>query len=288
MPTATRSDVALVTGASSGFGLLAAVELARRGLRVFASMRDPTRAERLRAALDEASLAAEIMRLDVTRADHIEEAVSSIEEVAGGVDVLVNNAGYGLGGAVEDLSMDELREQFETNFFGLVALSKRVLPGMRERRRGRIINVSSIAGRVALPGVSAYCSSKFAVEGFSESMRHELLPFDVFVSLVEPGTFRTDIFERNRRIAARASDPSSAWAEMTRKISAIVDGRVERSTADPRDVARVIAEIATSARPRLRYLVGRDARTQRLLARLLPDRLWETAVGRVSGLSDMA
>lgn len=289
MPTtSTRPDVALVTGASSGFGLLAAVELARRGLRVFASMRDPARADRLRAALDEASLAAEVMQLDVTRGDHIEEAVSSIEQVAGGVDVLVNNAGYGLGGAVEDLSMEELREQFETNFFGLVALSKRVLPGMRERRRGRIINLSSIAGRVALPGVAAYCSSKFAVEGFSEAMRHELLPFEVYVSLVEPGTFRTDIFERNRRIAARASDPASAWAEMTRKISAIVDGRVEKSTADPRDVARVIAEIATAARPRLRYLVGRDARAQTLLARILPGRLWETAVGRVSGLSDLA
>jgi NAD(P)-dependent dehydrogenase (short-subunit alcohol dehydrogenase family) len=286
--SSTRPDVALVTGASSGFGLLAAVELARRGLRVFASMRDPARAERLRAGLDEARVAAEVIRLDVTRADQIEEAVSSIEEVAGGVDVLVNNAGYGLGGSVEDLSMEELREQFDTNFFGLVAVSKRVLPGMRERRRGRIINVSSIAGRVALPGVAAYCSSKFAVEGFSESMRHELLPFDVFVSLVEPGTFRTDIFDRNRRIAARASDPTSAWNEMTRKISAIVDGRVEKSTADPRDVALVIAEIATAARPRLRYLVGRDARAQKLLSRLLPARLWETAVGRVTGLSDMA
>ncbi len=285
--TSKRPDVALVTGASSGFGLLAAVELARRGLRVFASMREPARADRLRAALDEASLAAEVIRLDVTRADQIEEAVSSIEEVAGGVDVLVNNAGYGLGGSVEDITLDELREQFETNFFGLVGLTKRVLPGMRERRRGRLINVSSIAGRVALPGVAAYSASKFAVEGFSESMRHELLPFDVFVSLVEPGTFRTDIFERNRRIAARASDPNSAWAEMTRRISAIVDGRVEKSTADPRDVARVIAEIATAARPRLRYLVGRDARAHQLLSRILPDRLWESAVGRVTGLSDM-
>jgi len=282
-----RPDVALVTGASSGFGLLAAVELARRGLRVFGSMRDPARADRLRTALDEASLPAEIIRLDVTRPEHIEEAVSSIEEIAGGVDVLVNNAGYGLGGAVEDITLDELREQFETNFFGLVALTKRVLPGMRERRRGRIINVSSIAGRIAFPGVAAYSASKFAVEGFSESLRHELLPFDVYVALVEPGTFRTDIFDRNRRVAARSADPSSPWAEVTRKISAVVDGRVERSTADPRDVARVIAEIATAARPRLRHLVGRDARAQKLLARLLPDRLWESAVGRVTGLSDM-
>src|SRR5688572_3980715 len=282
-----RPDVALITGASSGFGLLTAVELARAGLRVFASMRDPSRDDRLRAALAEARVEAAVVQLDVTDPGSIMRAVEEVERAAGRIDVIVNNAGYGLGGAVEDLTMGELREQFETNFFGLVAVTKAVLPGMRERRHGRIINVSSVSGRVAFPGVAAYSASKFAVEGFSESMRHELLPFEVYVSLVEPGTFRTDIFDRNRRVAARASDPSSAWAEMTRKISAIVDGRVERSTADPRDVALVIAEIATAPRPRLRYLVGRDARAQKLLSRLLPDRLWETAVGRVTGLSDM-
>ena len=277
--------VALVTGASSGFGLLSSVELARRGFSVVATMRDLGRDDRLRAAAAEARVSLEIAELDVTRADSIARAVADVEARAGRVDVLVNNAGYGIGGSVEDLSLVELREQFETNFFGLVALTKAVLPGMRERRHGRIVNVSSVNGRVAVPGLGAYCASKFAVEGFSESLRHELLPFDVYVALVEPGTFRTDIFDRNRRMAERARDPGSPWYEISRRMEALVDRQVERSTADPRQVARAVADLATAARPRLRTLVGRDARAGSLLARLLPDRLWETAVGRATGLA---
>jgi short-subunit dehydrogenase len=279
------AGVALVTGASSGFGLLTSVELARRGLSVFASMRDLSRADRLRAAAGEAGVRVEVLELDVTRADAVARAAAEVERAAGRIDVLVNNAGFGLGGAVEDLSLVELREQFETNFFGLVALTKAVLPGMRERRHGRIINLSSVGGRVAVPGLSAYCASKFAVEGFSESLRHELLPFQVFVSLVEPGTFRTDIFDRNRRVADRARDPGSPWYAFTRRMERMVDHRVEKSTADPRQVALLIADIAGSARPRLRYLVGRDARAESLLARVLPARLWESAVGRFTGLA---
>ncbi|MPY89096.1 MAG: SDR family oxidoreductase [Luteitalea sp.] len=288
-PAPSRAaDVALVTGASSGFGLLISVELARRGLRVYASMRDLGRADRLRAAADQAGVRLELVELDVTRADSIERAAAEVKGAAGRIDVLVNNAGYGIGGAVEDLSMAELREQFETNFFGLVALTKVVLPGMRERRRGRIVNLSSIGGRIATPGLAAYNASKFAVEGFSEALRHELRPFQVFVSLVEPGMFRTDIFDRNRRLAARAHDPGSPWFEATRRLEKVVDRRVEKSTADPRRVAMVVAAIAKDPRPRLRYLVGRDARAQSLLARLLPARLWESAIGRATGMASQS
>ena len=281
------ADVALITGASSGFGLLTAVELARRGLRVFASMRDPSRADRLRAALAEARVEATVIQLDVTDPASIDRAVAEVERAAGRVDVLVNNAGYGLGGAVEDLAMDELRAQFETNFFGLVATTKAVLPGMRERRHGRIINVSSVSGRVAFPGMAAYSSSKFAVEGFSESLRHELLPFGIYVVLIEPGTFRTDIFDRNRRVAARSQDPGSPWAEVTRRMTELVDRRVERSTADPREVALAIADAVASPRPRLRQLVGSGGRATALARSVVPSRLWETAVGRVTGLAKM-
>ncbi len=284
-PPPRSGNVALVTGASSGFGLLTSIELARRGFSVYASMRALARADRLRAAADQAGVAIEIVELDVARADSVDRVASEVERAAGRIDVLVNNAGFGFGGAVEDLSMEELREQFETNFFGLVALTKAVLPGMRRRRRGHIINVSSIGGRIAVPGLSAYCASKFAVEGFSESLRHELLPFHVYVSLVEPGTFPTDIFERNRRIAARAHDPGSPWYDFTRRMEQKVDRRAGRSTADPRRVAHLIADIAGSARPRLRYLVGRDARAENVLARVLPGRLWESAVARVTGLA---
>ena len=275
-----ENPVALVTGASSGFGLLATLELAQAGFRVHATMRDPGK----RGRLDEAVRAAggavaervSVSRLDVTDAASIDEALRA----AGPVDVLVNNAGYGLGGLFEDVSMPELREQMETNFFGVAATMMAVIPGMRERRRGRIINVSSIAGRLGEPGMSAYCASKWAVEGLSEAVRFELLRDGVFVVLVEPGSFRTDIFGPNKRIAARAADPSSPNYELTARAQAVIDRMIDRSTANPRDVARVILRAATAKRPRLRYLVGKDARLGAAAKALLPPRLMEYAVGK--------
>jgi NAD(P)-dependent dehydrogenase (short-subunit alcohol dehydrogenase family) len=267
-------QVALVTGSSSGFGLLASVELARRGLHVVATMRDPGKKGRLLAAARDAKVELEVVRLDVTQERSIEEAVKQV----GAIDVLVNNAGFGMAGFLEDLSLAELREQFETNFFGLVAMTKAVVPGMRERGRGRIINVSSIAGRFATPGMSAYVASKFAVEGFSETLRLELIPYGVYVVLVEPGTFKTDIFDKNRRVAKRAFDESSPYYARTRQLERVVDRILARSKQDPADVARTIAAAAVAKKPRLRYLVGRDAKGEALAKALLPSKLLERAV----------
>jgi NAD(P)-dependent dehydrogenase (short-subunit alcohol dehydrogenase family) len=271
-------QVALVTGAGSGFGLLTAVELARRGFRVFASLRDPARAEKLDEAAQAAGVTLHKIGLDVTDGRSIQVAVLK----AGAVDVLVNNAGYGLGGYLEDVSMDELRTQFETNFFGLVAVTKAVIPGMRERKRGKIINVSSISGRFASPGVSAYVSSKWAVEGLSESLRHELSGYNVWVTLVEPGTFKTDIFGRNKRIAKAADDPTSPNYASSKKLEATVEKIVARAP-DPQKVANVIAKVALAKRPRLRYLVGRDARGQAFAKAVLPFRTVEWVVKRYLG-----
>lgn len=276
-------QVALVTGASSGFGLLTSVELARRGLRVFASMRDLGRRERLDRAAAEAKVELEFVALEVTSVASVAAAVGEVTAKAGRIDVLVNNAGFGIGGFLEDLTLGEVREQFETNFFGALALTKAVVAGMRERRRGRIIQVSSIAGRVAIPGMSAYCASKFALEGLSEALRYELAPYGVQVVLVEPGTFRTDIFDRNRRMAARATDETSPYFAVTRRMEQMVDKMVAKSTADPADVAEVIADAATVEHPRLRYLVGEDARRQAFLKSLLPASLWEKAVLKFVG-----
>ncbi|HEY7954229.1 MAG TPA: SDR family NAD(P)-dependent oxidoreductase [Polyangia bacterium] len=273
-------EVALITGAGSGFGLLSAVELARRGLKVFGSLRDLGRAERLDRAAKEAGVTVEKVQLDVTRPDSIARALAEV----GRVDVLINNAGFGLGGFLEDLTMDELREQLETNFFGLVAVTKAFLPGMRERRHGRIINVSSVGGRFATPGLSAYCASKWAVEGLSESLRHELRPLGVWVSLVEPGTFKTDIFDRNARRAAKMSDPASPWFARSQQMEKVVGALLDRSTADPADVARTIAHVATCAHPKLRYLVGKDARGQTLAKALLPFSMIEKAIDRYVGV----
>jgi NAD(P)-dependent dehydrogenase (short-subunit alcohol dehydrogenase family) len=281
MTEPSSTDVALVTGASSGFGLLACIELARAGIRVFPSMRDPLKRARLDQAAKEAGLPKlDVIRLDVTDQESIDAAVAEVNRKAGRIDVLVNNAGFGMAGFLEDLALAELREQFETNFFGLVAMCKAVAPGLRERRHGRIINVSSIGGRVATPGLSAYCSSKFAVEGFSESLRLELLPYGVHVVLVEPGTFKTDIFEKNRRVAKGASDEASPYYQRTRQLERAVDKILAKSKADPIDVARAIRRAATTKNPRLRWLVGRDARGEAIAKAVVPSRLFEKAVLR--------
>ena len=275
------SRVALVTGCSSGFGLLTATALAQRGFRVFATMRDLSRASRLDEELHRAGATAAKLQLDVTDANSVASAVAQVTRDAGPVDVLVNNAGFGIAGAVEDLTLDELRDQFETNFFGMVALTKRVLPGMRERCRGHIINVSSINGKLALPFLSAYCASKFAIEGFSESLRLELRPFNVFVSVIEPGTFPTDIFGRNARMAAASRRRDSPYYEVTRRAEAMTMEYVRRRSADPAAVARRIARLAMTRRPALRYLVGPDARALSAARRLLPYAVLESALCRL-------
>jgi NAD(P)-dependent dehydrogenase (short-subunit alcohol dehydrogenase family) len=272
----------LVTGASSGFGLLTSVALAKAGLRVIATMRELKRSERLMQAARAAKVELELLRLDVTDEKSIAEAVTR----AGRIDVLVNNAGYGLAGFFADYTMEELRQQFETNFFGVAALCKAVLPQMMQRRSGRIINISSLSGRVALPSVSAYCASKFALEGLSESMRHELKPFGVQVVLVEPGTFKTDAFDRNLTLSPNSDTPSSPYYAMGQRLIKQVTAQVARSKADPNAVARAIVRAATVKRPRLRYLVGADARALTMVKTLLPYAAIEMAVQKQIGAVD--
>jgi NAD(P)-dependent dehydrogenase (short-subunit alcohol dehydrogenase family) len=266
----TKRGAALITGAGSGFGLYTAVELAKSGFRVFAGLRDPARSDALHGAACEAGATVEILELDVTRADAIASAVAETQRRAGGVEVLVNNAGFGMGGFLEDLTLDELRVQFETNFFGVVAMTKAVLPSMRERGRGRIINISSISGRLAPPGMSAYAASKWAVEGLSESLRHELKPLGIWVSLVEPGTYKTDIFGKNRRVAARATDPASPNYERSKRLEATVERMLARKRSSPIAVARTITRVALARRPKMRYLVGKDAYGEVAMKTLLP------------------
>lgn len=279
----TTQRTALLTGCSSGFGLLTAVELARRGFRVYATMRDLGKRASLDAAAQAAGVPLSVLPLDVTRAESIATTVGSIMDAAGRIDLMVSNAGYGIGGFVEDLTLAELREQFETNFFGAVALTKAVLPAMRARQAGRLIFVSSLNGLLGFPGLAAYCSSKFALEGFAESLRWEALPEGIYVSLIEPGSFPTAIFGRNRRIAAAATDPSSPYYARSRRLEALVLGRIAASKRDPKAVARTIGRVAMSSRPRLRYRVGADAHLALLARLLLPDRVLDEAMRRLQG-----
>lgn len=273
-----KGSVALVTGSSSGFGLLCCVELARAGFRVAASMRDLGRSQRLDDIMAQHTLRCDKVALDVADPASIARAVATVEAEIGPIEILVNNAGYGLAGFVEDMSMEELRAQLETNFFGLVEATKAVLPGMRARGRGRIINLSSMSGRLAYPGFGAYSASKFAVEGISEALRQELLGCGVYVVLVEPGMFRTDIFERNRRVAAAALSPSSPNFAVGKRLETLFERRLARSTRDPIAVAHVVRRAATAKRPRLRYRVGVDAKAITAVRSILPFSIWERAV----------
>jgi len=261
--------IAVMTGSSSGFGLLASIELARAGFRVIATMRDPGRRERLvqAAAVAAVSDKIEIRALDVTHFDAIPGFAETLVRDYGRIDVLVNNAGFPVAGFAEDISLEELRSQFETNFFGAVAMTKAVLPVMRQQRSGHIIQISSIAGLHGSATVSSYAASKHALEGWSESLRTEVNSLGIKVVLVEPGAFQTDIWTRGAVMGKAATLNSSPNLQRSLRMRSFVE---KLPKADPVIVARLIAAIAQDPNPRLRYLVGRDAKLQLAMKRILP------------------
>ncbi len=272
-------EVAIVTGASSGIGMLTALTLARSGYRVAAAMRRPEKADELRSRAEREGVAhlLDCRQLDVTDTDAIEPFVESVHAAYGRIDVLVNNAGIAVGGFVEDVPLSAWREQMETNFFGLVALTQAVMPRMRAQASGSIINMSSVSGLIAFPGYAPYAASKYAVEGFSESLRHELRPHGVRVVLVEPGAYRTSIWEKG--LARMHRRPDSPYAPM---LEAVL--RFSRKSADtspdPQEVAAMIDRVVRASKPRLRYPIGRGMRMLLLSKAILPWRLLERIIGR--------
>jgi NAD(P)-dependent dehydrogenase (short-subunit alcohol dehydrogenase family) len=276
-----NDKVAVVTGSSSGIGLLTSIELASRGYRVIATMRDLNRRERLAKAATAAGVNGklDIRRLDVTEIDSIPIVVAAIASDYGRIDVLVNNAGFPMAGFAEDIHMNELREQFETNFFGHVAVTKAVLPIMRAQHSGHIVMVSSVSGRTGQPTLSSYAASKFALEGWSEALRIETRSLGIRVVLIEPGAFDTDIWHRNVRLGKNTMHSSSPNLDRARRFNDFVkSGGIKKG--DPREVARLIARVAENPNPKLRYLVGRDAFLQVWLKALLPWRRYERLVAK--------
>jgi NAD(P)-dependent dehydrogenase (short-subunit alcohol dehydrogenase family) len=269
--------IALVTGASRGFGLLTSIELAKAGFRVVAAMRDLGRRERLDMAVAAAGVGTKIdvRALDVTRFDAIPGFVDSVVSDYGRLEVLVNNAGFAVAGFAEDIKLDELRLQFETNFFGAVAMTKAALPIMRRQRSGHIIQVSSIAGLHGSVTVSSYAASKHALEGWSESLRMEVNSLGIKVVLVEPGAFQTDIWTRGAVMGEQATKDTSPNLQRSLRMRE----RIQKlPKADPIAVARLIVAIAQNPKPRLRYLVGRDAKIQLAMKRILPWKWHEKVV----------
>ncbi|MGI0019507.1 MAG: SDR family oxidoreductase [Nitrososphaera sp.] len=245
------AKVAVVTGSSSGIGLETALTLARNGFDVYATMRNTGKAGQIQEAAK--GLPLRVLQLDVNEDQSVKSAVDAVLSEKGRIDVLVNNAGYALVGAVEDLAMDELKAQFETNLFGLVRVTQAVLPAMRKQKSGTIINVGSIGGRVAFPTSPAYSATKFAVEGLSEAMAFELAPFGIRVAVIEPGMIKTN-FVSGIAMAKKALDPGSPYAPMLQKMNATI-GPLLENAAPAQQVADAVLQASTSPDPEFRYLV---------------------------------
>ena len=267
------APVALVTGGSSGIGEATARRLRELGWTVYAAARRTDRMASL------TGLGIHTLALDVTDEAATAAVVDQIIGAEDSIDVLVNNAGYGSYGALEDVPLSEARYQFEVNVFGLARLTQLVLPRMRERRHGRIINVSSIGGRIHEPLGAWYHATKFAVEGLSDSLRAELRPFGIDVVVIEPGAVRTEwgaIAAQN----LRQMSAGTAYRQQAEYVAAVLDSTTGQSSvaSSPEVIARVIARAATARRPRTRYLAGRGARAIVSARQLLPDRAFDLVI----------
>ena len=240
-----REQVILVTGASSGMGLACATHLAQRGHRVYGTARQPG------TASDQQGF--QLLRMDVTDEASIASAVAQVMAESGRIDVLVNNAGSGISGAIEETTIEEAQALFDVNFFGVLRTCRAVLPIMRRQGAGRIINIGSLGGRIAVPFQGIYTATKFALEGLTETLRAEVRPCGITVSIIEPGDFHTG-FTANRRMVRACGDDSSYWPAF-QKVMRVVESD-ETNGSDPMLVARLVERIIQAPRPRLRYTVG--------------------------------
>jgi NAD(P)-dependent dehydrogenase (short-subunit alcohol dehydrogenase family) len=273
--------VVLITGCSSGIGRATAVEAAGRGHRVFATARDP---ESLRDL--EGRGRVRLLALDVTDTASIREAVSFVLADAGRVDALVNNAGYAQYGAAEDVTAEEWRRQFDVNLFGAIEATRAVLPAMREKRHGTIVNVSSVVGKIAIPFAAPYCASKHALEAFSDALRVEVAPFGIRVAVLEAGPIETRFTERARAGVARMLVTPGPYSSFYENAQRAMDTDFQAGRLPPEAAARVILDAIESENPRTRYRLTRMARVLILLKRLLPDRFFDRRMKRVLRLPD--
>ena len=247
--------VALVTGSSSGIGYETALLLARNGFDTFATMRNMNKSKEITEVSNRENLPLRVVQLDVNDDKSVTDAINNILKEKESIEVVVNNAGYGLMGSVEDSSLDEIKSQFETNFFGAIRVMQRVIPIMRKQRSGTIVNVSSIAGRIGFPMGSAYVSSKFALEGLSESISYELKQFGIKIILIEPGVIKTNFALVTPK---KAVNTNSSYSLLMNKLEENLFSTIANGTS-PKEVASVILRSITEASPEHRYLVGNDA-----------------------------
>ena len=270
-------ETLLITGAGSGLGLASTLWLAARKYRVFGAVLTDAEAGRLRREAQQRGLPVDILQMDVTRRSDIERAVDSLMRAAGRLDGVIQFAGLGLRGFFEDLTLEEVKNVFEVNVFGVMSVTQCVLPHMRKARRGRLILTSSSAGRTGSMSISGYSATKFAGEGFAECLAQEVRPFNIYVSLLEPGLIDTPHFGINRNRARRAVDPASPYYLWFCQHEKIVDDILASHRFSPDDVARQVHKILQARRPRLRYIVGPGARIIINLRRYIPGEWFERA-----------
>ncbi|MBA4536572.1 SDR family oxidoreductase [Bacillus aquiflavi] len=266
----------LITGASSGFGLLTTIELAKRGFSVIATMRNEEKKEKVIELCKQFQVEKQItcLQLDVTckkSLQHLSEHLNQFPKI----DILINNAGFAFGGFCEEVSLQEYKEQFETNFFGVIAVTQAVLPFMRKQKQGKIINLSSISGKIGFPGLSPYVASKHALEGWSECLRLEVKPFGIDVALIEPGSFATNIWSSGKRIAKKANNTNSPYDLYMKAIEDQLE-KGKEEMGDPKEVASLIANICEQDRLKaLRYPIGKGVKLAFYLKKWFPWTKWE-------------
>jgi len=270
-------SVVVITGCSSGFGMLSAVEFARRGDQVFATMRDSAKSGPLKAAAEAAKTSVEVLELDVNERESVETAIGEVINRAGRIDVLVNNAGIGTHGPVEDFEDDEVAAIFETNVFGLLRVTRAAVPHMRSQASGTVVNIGSLSGKVTVPFFGIYGASKHAVEALSDALYYELHPFGIRVVLIEPGNHATEI-SNNLRSARRFTEGSAYLGFKGRFAGAPGKPPSAGQSADPQLVANVIVDATKAGEPKRRYLVGRDAELMGGMVKQLSDEDLEKAM----------
>ena len=266
----TTSKAVLITGCSTGIGRATAIHLAAKGWAVYATAR------KLDAIRDLEAKGCRTLALDVCDEGSMDAAVRTVEQAHGAVGVLVNNAGYGLEGCFEETPMELVRRQFETNVFGLVRMCQLVLPGMRRQRWGRIVNLSSVGGKLTLPGGAFYHATKYAVEALSDAMRFEVQRFGIDVVVIEPGPIKTEFGNTAIANVGRVSNDGSPYAAFNAavagKIHEAFEGWMAVAAGAPEDVAKAIEHAISATRPRTRYPITAAARLMMFLRRWLPDR----------------
>jgi NAD(P)-dependent dehydrogenase (short-subunit alcohol dehydrogenase family) len=269
--------VVVITGCSSGFGMLAALEFARRGDRVYATMRNTAKAGRLRTGAEAAGVSVEVLQLDVDDGRSVGAAIEEVIRREGRIDVLVNNAGISIHGPVEDFDDDEVLAIFETNVFGVIRVTRAVLPHMRSQGSGTIITVGSAAGKMSTPFSGVYSASKHAVEALSDALYYELHPFGIRVVLIEPGDFETEMMINPH--PARRFTEGSAYLESERRFAEAYEKLGGGGLgADPQIVADLIVDVAKAENPKRRYLVGQDVELVAEMHKKMSDEEFEKAV----------